>query len=454
MHRTCLIVIAALGAWSCNSDSPASESGDEDSTAGSAQHETGGSEDESAGPGGPTTTHPEDVACVQMQGDGPCLVETLIDVPSLNLVFGDFDGDGFLDIAAERPGADTSQADDIQLLSGSATGFAAPTTLSFDPTPQHDGSAVSLGLLRVRRVEGGADQIFAQGTYGSFGSIAIDNWWSDGATMRRVFAPTSSPPAGPWFGDFDGNGTPELVYASAGSSLDPLEAFECGAGSCSSLGTRSVTAAPPPPWTVLSGELTGDARDDLVVVTRTNDAGTFQSQAWVLQSTGSAFSGAQPVALGSSLSAFAISLADIDADGTLDLLVVADGGHATADDDAAELHVFAGNGSGGFSLSQVVDVGGNITAVAVSDFDGDGNPDLIVRRNDEAAIWVLLGGGPLGLESSLAYELGASSTGLQGKTIPRWPTTVYDLDADGRPEILTVVQTASGYAVSVLRITE
>ena len=105
-----LALVCPLLVTACGDDSSSgqSDSGDAGSTGGGASTgegvtgsgEASGSTDDSSDPD--TGTIPQN--CVVQQGEGPCMIETVIPVPSPELVFGDFDDDGDIDILARPEG--------------------------------------------------------------------------------------------------------------------------------------------------------------------------------------------------------------------------------------------------------------------------------------------------------------------------------------------------------------
>jgi hypothetical protein len=76
-----------------------------------------------------------------------------------------------------------------------------------------------------------------------------------------------------------------------------------------------------------------------------------------------------------------IRVNDLDGDGRADLVV--------SDFRATSLHVYRGDGAGGFAEGAAVDVGGPVNAFEVADVNGDGRPDL-VTANDDHTVSVLL----------------------------------------------------------------
>lgn len=77
-------------------------------------------------------------------------------------------------------------------------------------------------------------------------------------------------------------------------------------------------------------------------------------------------------------------------------------------------------------------------ALAVDDFDGDGNQDLVIAHGSPPAVSLLLAG-PGGLAPPLVFSVGSAVRGL----------AVGDLDKDGRPDV--VVASSGDATVSILR---
>jgi hypothetical protein len=420
------------------------------STAATSTTTTTTTDDPTEGPDWTTATG-EPSECVAMDGDGPCYIESLVPIPSVNLVYGDFDGDGELDFAVHD---ETGAQDAVLLYAGTGGAFAEPEPFAFDPAPMLDGNATALGQLRLMDTASGPDRIFVQGTYGALGDVRIDLWWTVDGSFTRFYAPTQSPPAGPWFGDFDGAGDSDLAFAPSGNALDPIEVHACDAGGCGSPQTHAVTGPPSPPWTILAGEVTGDARADLVAVRRTGTAGAYQSEAVVLRALASGFQPGTPIDLGPDLSASSQWLVEVTGDAALDLVVASDAGDTTDDENSRFLHVFEGDGAGGFTEAVVLDAEMNVRGLTVADFDGDDFPDLVMRRHDTEVLDVYRGDGS-SFTLGPRYQIDQVDTGRDGEAVGPWPTRVVDLDGNGVLDVLTVVESdAEGLAVSVLLATK
>src|SRR5262249_29154060 len=86
-----------------------------------------------------------------------------------------------------------------------------------------------------------------------------------------------------------------------------------------------------------------------------------------------------------------IAVADLDRDGSADLVVANQGTYPFHN---SNLTVLLGNGDGTFQPASPLDAGSVPTAVAVGDFNGDGIPDLAVANYvEQGTVNVLLGNG-------------------------------------------------------------
>jgi hypothetical protein len=125
----------------------------------------------------------------------------------------------------------------------------------------------------------------------------------------------------------------------------------------------------------------------------------------------------------------AVSSGDFNGDGDPDLVVVKDG---------ADLAVLLGGPGGTFGAPETIDVIGSPVAVAIGDFNADGDPDLAVPDVDTNNVSVLLGGpgGTFGAATNFA--------------VGDYPSAVAigDFNADGDPDL--AVTNAHSYDLTVL----
>jgi len=176
--------------------------------------------------------------------------------------------------------------------------------------------------------------------------------------------------------------------------------------------TVSVSAAP---WSVTPGDLNGDGNVDLV---STSPSGTVQ--VLVGDSIGE-FTAETTYEAGNGATYTAV--ADLDADGDLDLTIAIQG--------AGRLSILANPGSGVFDERVDIPVLGAPTFVTAADLDGNGTVDLISGSGGtlDVKVFLNLGGGTFARPTS--FPLGHSS----------WSVLTTDLNDDGN---LDVVSTGGG----------
>jgi Bacterial Ig-like domain (group 3)/FG-GAP-like repeat len=166
------------------------------------------------------------------------------------------------------------------------------------------------------------------------------------------------------------------------------------------------------------GDVNGDHRPDLVVTSLAvpgvdiflgKGDGTFQS----------------PVAFDTgSPSPDSVAIADLNGDGKLDLVV----DHAPAKAGVnSSLGILLGNGDGTFQRAVIYDSGVTTAgSVAVSDVDGDGNPDLLLAGN--SGLGVLLGKFDGTFQAVLTYGSGGQLA---------LSVVAADVNGDGKPDLVT-----------------
>jgi hypothetical protein len=121
----------------------------------------------------------------------------------------------------------------------------------------------------------------------------------------------------------------------------------------------------------------------------------------------------------------AMSAADLDADGDLDLV-----GWTHPPNPSNAVSTFLGDGRGGFAAGAVIQLGTQAEDMDLADFDDDGLPDLVVVLSLDESAWWLRGDGGGGFSGPQARV--TLQTDLDSSRF----AALDDFDLDGRPDVL------------------
>jgi hypothetical protein len=336
-----------------------------------------------------------------------------------SLTTGDFNGDGWLDLAIGN-----WDSDKVGVLPGTGTGsFKTTTTFGgggnsvstgdFNGDGQLDLAVANVysdhvGVLlggpspRLLPLDGNADGV--AGDYYVRDFVALSVGGSSTPFGTGGYYPSSVTAA-----DLNGDGRLDLAVANANSdnvgvrlanasgSFDPAVMFGSGGFI---------------PTSVTTGDFSGDGWLDLAVVNEWNDS------VGVLVGDG-AGSFNPAVTFGSGGDSGSVTTGDFNADGRLDLAVANE-----VDDNVG---VLLANGTGSFNAAVNFGSGGKRpNFVATADLNGDGWLDLIVANGSEGGLGVLLGKGTGSFNAAVNFDSGGCG-----------PTSVAtgDLNGDGRLDL-------------------
>jgi hypothetical protein len=181
----------------------------------------------------------------------------------------------------------------------------------------------------------------------------------------------------------------------------------CGAGIVALLCASplfSQTFAPPKnygPFTdsyqLATGDFNRDGAADFAGAANFNN-GT-QTEVVVYMNSGSGTFAAPSVVSGST-GAGAVAVGDFNQDGNLDIAFTAP---------SAQVGVAYGNGKGGFGSPLFYSVNGDADSIAVADYNGDGKPDIATLSNSSSEVTILTNTGTSFTSSSFAVPLYYSS---------------------------------------------
>lgn len=230
--------------------------------------------------------------------------------------------------------------------------------------------------------------------------------------------------------DLDGDGLPDLVTADDGSNTVSV-LLGNGDGS---FGAPSFDTGDRP-IAVAIADLDADGWQDLAVANTSWAHAGLAGSASVLLGNGDGTFGTR-TDFGAGTSPSAIAISDLDVDGWPDLAVANFGSYP---DFTGTISVLRGNGDGTFQNKVDYAAGSNPSSMAIADLDVDGRPDLAVANTNANTVSVLLGNGDGSLGARAAFGTGGTPGSL----------AIADLDADGRPDLVTA-NSSSPNTVSVL----
>ena len=338
-------------------------------------------------------------------------------------LFGDFNGDGKVDLA----------------FAGFVNGLGWVVTVaigkgdgSFQPSVDYFVSPTGAYNLAISDFNGDGKPDLAVTTIANTNnlvntSISILLGNGDGTFRPAVNYPAiagqGSLPFSPIaVGDFNGDGKADVAFGyvttahiSEGPTIYPTFVnLLLGNGDGTLAAPLVYSSLPsytsPPTVNLLTGDFNGDGKVDLIV-------GTGFSNAYIVLGNGDG-TGQTPVSVGETRSSYnALISGDLDGDGKLDLIV--------------DSEMLLGKGDGSFQPA--VHVGPGLV-LAVSDFNGDGILDLVASGSSATPTSILFG------RADGTFQQGTVPTGA-------YPMTgVADFNGDGIADLIT----STGASASVL----
>jgi hypothetical protein len=341
----------------------------------------------------------------------------------------DWDGDGDLDLATTDRAADTVSI----LLNDGRGGFTLAGALATADEPRGIDSGDLDG-------DGDPDLVAGNGNEDNAGDLPTNSVFLNlggGSFARGTEHLANTARAGALrsttLSDLDGDGDLDIVNGFSDRAPGGILSILLGSGGGAFSPPTAVSAADPGladlRWTeyVAVGPVDGDALPDVV---------SFSGQ--VLSSLGGGKL-SPPASFAEIAFPRGIALLDLDSDGDLDAVIVAELGSTGA---PAEAAVFLNDGGVFQEEGERVPVPGIVqTGVAHADFDLDGDADVVLPLFDSSGVVLLLNTGGGRLEVVESFPLGES--------FPRW-IVAGDLNGDGRPDVACPKQ--SGFVHVLLHL--
>ncbi len=300
-----------------------------------------------------TVDNPDRVVLLMNDGTGTFSIGASPLLPNSSspgeVVAGDFDGDGDMDLAIALKDNST-----IQIMINTAGVFSLGATATTQDEPRELG-------VGDHDQDGDLDLIVSNRESNSI--TIMTN--TGAASFTSVHLAAGSDTRGAALLDIDGDG--DLDAAASSQDTREVLLFTNTGGVFSSGGSVSVGIQRRPEG-LASADLNGDGFDEIIAAS----SGNGFNSATVFMNLAGTFAAPIHYATGG-VDPSNVSAADLDCDGDLDIAVV--------NTDSNNVSMFANDGAGTFGAAVIVAVGGDPQPAEFADFDGNGSNDIAIASS-------------------------------------------------------------------------
>ncbi len=353
-----------------------------------------------------------------------------------SFAFGDLDGDGDADILV---GDSFFGSTGVSVLknNGNKT-FTAPI---YYPLAQNQ--TVGEVALSDFDMDGDLDAFATvRGNVNELQKIMVWRNSGNGSFISPIEFPTGQGPAGIVIGDFTGDGKPDVVTANYGaSSISILKHNGLSGGSAGFLAPVSFNTINQAEK-IAAADINGDNKLDIVAGCKIGTS-FFASLAVLINNGTGDFSAAVTYdpAPGGRFGSTAVALADLDNDGDIDL--IGGGLYDSGSVSRGAATIRRNSGSGTFGAPEIVlfaNFVSNPKELTTGFVNGDGFVDIVAAvpsgRSNEGFVTITSNGSG-GLNTPVYYEASQQT----------FDVAVFDLDADGDRDIITVANSSAAITV-------
>jgi large repetitive protein len=250
--------------------------------------------------------------------------------------------------------------------------------------------------------------------------------------LAKVDFPTGTNPRGVAIQDIDGNGFPDIVVTNYNSNAISLFRNTSSSGSLITMATKVDFATGTNPHSVSIADIDGDGKVDIIVT----NSGSSTVSVFRNTSTSGIISFDAKVDFTTGNNPRPVSTGDMDGDGKLDL-IIGNGGSST-------VSLLRNTSiSGSISFEPKVDFATRIgpNFLSVHDMNGDGKPDIAIANQSPSSYSIFRNLSSTGV-FSLATRKDYEDPDFAGVGI-----ATGDMNTDGKPEIIL----GKGFAIEAYR---